>query len=283
MNIQEKISFRGYQIPLVGLGSTSFWYDDSEAEKAMRTAVMNGWISLIDTAEMYANGDCEEAVGRALKGIPRDSFFIVDKILPQNANKANFRNSLEGSLKRLGTDYIDLYLLHWRENVNLQEMVIEMTKAKRDGLIREWGVSNFDTDEMIELFQCEGGKNCFANQVLYNVCERGVEYDLIQFLKKYDVLPMSYSVLGSNYSNARLRLETDTQIIKLCEDHNISVVTLMLAFAIRNKDMPAFFSTSSVKHLMDNITGLEFDIKPFMGMIDAIFPPPVDKVPLAKI
>jgi diketogulonate reductase-like aldo/keto reductase len=283
MNIQERIRFRGYEIPLIGLGSTSFWNNDSGAERAMRTAVSNGWISLIDTAEMYANGQCEEAVGRAIKGVKRDNLFIVDKILPQNATKERFRGSLENSLKRLGTDHIDLYLLHWRENVNLSEMTMEMMKAKRDGLIREWGVSNFDTSDMMDLFACEHGKKCFANQVLYNICERGVEYDLITFLKNNDVLPMSYSILGSNYSNARARLEADSTIKKFCEDRNISVITLMLAFAIRNKDMPAFFSTASVDHMRDNITGLEFDIGPFMKQLDALFPPPLYKAPLAKI
>lgn len=266
-----------------GLGSTVFWYGNADAEKAMTRAVQEGLVGMIDTAEMYGNGNCEDAVGRVLREVGRDNVYLVDKILPDNATPAHFRKSLETSLKRLGTDHLDLYLLHWREKADLAFVAEAMTEAVQDGLILRWGVSNFDVADMEDLFAVNHGNDCYTDQVLYNICERGPEYDLFPWLKEHGVIPMSYSSLGSAYTGTRKKCESDPLIRKISRETGLSVAAIMLAFNVRNHDVSALFGSTSYDHIRTNLAGIGADISQYMSQIDESFPAPDHKVPLAKL
>ena len=208
--------------------------------------------SLIDTAEVYGDGKSEEFVGKILKSYDRKNFFIVDKILPGNARNNDYITSCSNSLKRLGTDYIDLYLLHWRENLELQSVVDGMEDLKSKGLIKNWGVSNFDTEDMKELFACKNGSNCFCNQILYNTCTRGPEYELIPWCKEHDVLVMAYSPLCHNKDNL-MPLVQNPIIKDIAVSENKTPQSLLLSFVLRNKDIIAIFKTSDISHLNSNM------------------------------
>ena len=271
------------ELPPVGLGSTVFWYGNREAEKAMARAVDDGLISLIDTAEMYGGGRSEEAVGRVLKEVGCDKVFLVDKILPDNATPSGFKKSLEKSLRRLGTDHIDLYLLHWREKADLAFVAEAMTEAVEEGLILKWGVSNFDVSDMEDLVAVEHGGDCFTDQVLYSLCERGPEYDLFPWLFEHGVHPMSYSSLGSDMTKTRRTCESCRAIQEISAETGLTPAAIMLAFNTRNHDLCALFGSSSYEHIKTNLAGIGTDITPFLEKINAAFPAPTKKVPLAKI
>ena len=160
-------------------------------------------MTLIDTAEMYGGGRSERLVGEAIKGTERGRLFIVSKVLPNNAGRRGIFRSCEESLQRLGTDYLDLYLLHWRGSVPLAETVECMEKLERDGLIRGWGVSNFDTDDMEELRRVKGGDGCLVNQVLYHAASRGIEYSLLPQMRERGVALMAYCPLAQGGSLRR--------------------------------------------------------------------------------
>ena len=167
----------GTQVPSLGMGT---WYlgegrrSAAEEERALRAGIEAG-ITLIDTAEMYGDGAAEELLGRAIRGYDRDELFLVSKVYPHNAGRRNIFRACEDSLRRMGVDCLDLYLLHWRGSVPLQETVDCMEELIRQGRIARWGVSNLDLEDMEELFQCDGGDGCAVNQVLYHLGSRGTE------------------------------------------------------------------------------------------------------------
>ncbi|KGO32263.1 hypothetical protein Q757_02060 [Oenococcus alcoholitolerans] len=177
----REINVKNKKLPVIGIGT---WrtgdnpkIKDQEIE-AIRYGLTHG-ANLIDTAEMYGSGRSERLIGQALDQLDRKNIFIISKFYPQNATPSLMRRSLENSLKRLGTDYLDLYLLHWRGNVPLKDTVSGLRQLKSEGLIKEWGVSNFDLDDMKELFAIEGGNEVFANEDYYNLGGRGIDFDLL--------------------------------------------------------------------------------------------------------
>ncbi len=162
--------------------------------------------TLIDTAEMYGDGEAETIVGDAIAG-RRDGLFLVSKVLPENASRKDTIAACEGSLKRLRTDRIDLYLLHWRGSTPLQHTLDAFTQLQRDGKIRHWGVSNFDTDDMEELLALQGGNSCATNQVLYNLKRRRIEYDLVPFCRDRSIPIMAYSPIEQGPASRRCGAE----------------------------------------------------------------------------
>lgn len=152
-------------------------------------------MELLDTAKMYGDGDSERLVGKAIKG-RRDDVFLVSKVYPHHAGLDMIAKACENSLKRLGTDHLDLYLLHWRGRVPLAETIEGMEKLRKEGKIVRWGVSNFDTDDMKELWNTTNGKNCMTNQVLYHLGSRGIEYDLLPWQREHHMPIMAYSPLA---------------------------------------------------------------------------------------
>ena len=188
----------GQTVGPIGQGT---WYlgedpDRFDAECSALRAGVEAGMNLIDTAEMYGDGAAEELVGRAIQGLDRDKLFLVSKVYPFNAGRGDIRVSCEDSLMRMKTDHLDLYLLHWRGSVPLAETVECMEELKEDGLIRAWGVSNLDTDDMQELFAQPDGTHCAANQVLYNVGSRGIEYDLLPLMRQHQIPVMAYCPLA---------------------------------------------------------------------------------------
>ena len=271
----------GIKLPVLGLGGWRLGDDPVKEREEIKCvcACADSGVTLLDTAEMYGNGNSERLFGKAIKAIGREKLFITDKILPGNANAGKFFTSLENSLKRLGTDRIDLYLLHWHENEDIGEVVRLMQTAVKQGKILHWGVSNFDTDDMQKLFGCEGGKSCFENQVLYNVSSRGIEFDLLPFCKSNGVQVAAYSPLGSDLPQRR---KTDAKLKKIAKSAGVKPDALKLAFVIRS-GIQAIFKTGNINHLEDNLKCLYVDISKYMPLIDGLFPPPDRKIPLETI
>lgn len=282
----HSINFKGEMIPIVGFGTWCVGDDKDKIERevsCIKTAINEYGMTLIDTAEMYGSGKSESVVGMVMDAVPRDKVFVVDKILPENAAAGKYRECVKRSLKLTKCGYFDLYLLHWRGNTDLQNMVDEMEGLVRDGFIRHWGVSNFDVDDMEELFRCKNGDHCFANQILYNITARGVEYDLLPWCKEHDVLVMAYSTLGDTRA-AQLAVAKNSEIARICDEKGISVTNLMLRFVVRNKDLVALFKTSSTEHLKENLFELEKELTADeLRIIDKCYKAPDRKVPLEKI
>lgn len=273
---------RGIKIPLIGLGSFNI-YSDSEAEviNTFIHGINNHELTLIDTAEMYL--DSELILSKIIKKVKRERLYIINKILPSNAKANKYLECCKKSLELLGTEYLDLYLLHWRDDVNLEEFVWNMEKLKELGLIKNWGVSNFDISDMEDLFKVKDGNKCFLNQVLYNIKSRGIEYDLIPWCKENDVLIMSYSPLCNN-QDERSMVANNKKIIDISRRLNLSPNSLMLSFVIRNNDIITIFKTSSITHLEENLNNVFNKIDDdILKEIDDIFNPPTKKMPLQKI
>lgn len=265
----------------LGLGTTQFWHgSNSETRGVFYDAYKNHGINVIDTAEMYGYGQCEKEVAEIIKVLGRDNLYIIDKILPENATEEQFDKSLQRSLDLLKTDHIDLFLLHWRENCDLSVLVRKMESAKSAGLIKEWGVSNFDVSDMEDLLKVENGDRCYANEIMYNLFYRGIEYDLLPYLKQKGIMPISYSTLDT-WDNRR-RLYDIPEIADLMKREGINAEALLLAFAMREDNLLALFNTRSPQHLEENMKCLEIDINHYMELLDRYFPAPEKKVPLEK-
>ena len=274
------IEFKNIKLNRLGIGTYNFGLDYENEKTILQEAFKNG-LFMIDTAEMYENGKSEENVGKAIKEIDRNKLFIIGKILPNNIN--NYLESCKSSLKRLNIDCFDLYLLHWRNNVNLIEFVNNMEHLKALGLIKNWGVSNFDVSDLEELFKIPNGNKCFVNQCLYNVVERGVEYDLIPWCKKNNVLFMAYSPLCNNKENRKKALNSNS-LKQIAKKYNTNIETIMLSFILRNENINTICKTSNLSHLNNNLKSIDIKLDEYdLKMIDIEFNPPTSKIPLQKI
>lgn len=272
----EKLS--GLGIGTWGLGEDPKKKKDEIA--AIRYGLDNG-LNIIDTAEMYGDGKSEELVGEAIKDYDRDKLFLISKFYPYHATPELERQSLEASLKRLGTDYLDLYLLHWRGSHRLSDTIRGLKELQKEGLIRHWGVSNFDTSDMKELFSVPGGKECFANEDLYNINERGTEFDLQDWQKEHGVSFIGYSPFNSGAGNT-IRITQNLKIV--ARDHGITPHQVMLAWTMRNGNVLTIPKSSSVKHMKENIAAQEIKLtEDELRLINSDFPAPVEKTPLAVI
>ncbi|MDE6407387.1 MAG: aldo/keto reductase [Anaeroplasmataceae bacterium] len=282
----EFLKHKDVCLPLIGFGSWQIGDDPSQEAKeveAIQTAIKEYDMCLLDTAEMYGEGKSELVIGKAIKSLERTSLFIVGKILPQNAILGKYEECCRNSLKRLGINFFDLYLLHWKSHVPLQEMVDAMEHLKSLGLIKHWGVSNFDTNEMEELFKCKNGNKCFTNQVLYNIRSRGIEYDLIPWCVKNNVLVMAYSPLCNN-SFLRNEVCEKKDIIRIAQEEDKTLNSLMLSFVIQNRKIITIFKTANIEHLQDNMKNVFDKISnKHLEEINEIYPFPTSKIPLEKI
>lgn len=250
---------------------------DREIE-SVRLGIENG-LSLIDTAEMYGDGRSEILIGKAIKPYKREDLFIVSKVYPFNAGE-NIYNSLNNSLARLGLDYLDLYLLHWRGNIALSETVYHMERLVEMGLIKNWGVSNFDTEDMQELLSIEKGENCKVNQVLYNLTSRGIEYSLVPYLKENKIEIMGYCPI---YPDKVLynKLIKNKLLIEIAKKHAISIPQLLLAFINYRQDIIPIPRTANPKHSLANAKMLKWQLpKEDYDNLDREFPVPNYKTPL---
>lgn len=270
----------GTEVPAIGQGT---WFlgertGNRESEEETLRAGINAGMTLLDTAEMYGNGKAEELIGQAIKGYDRSRLFLVSKVYPYNAGRKNIFKSCMESMGRLNTGYLDLYLLHWRGGIPLKETVECMEQLKKEGKIRRWGVSNFDTDDMEELWSVPGGKNCAVNQVLYHVASRGIEYDLLPWMREHGVPVMAYCPLAQAGDLKRGLYESPV-LSRIAEAHQCSISQVLLAFVIRGGDVIAIPRTGKKEHALDNAKAWEVELtEEEMAEIDRAFPAPARKV-----
>ncbi|GGG09179.1 hypothetical protein GCM10010912_62140 [Paenibacillus albidus] len=274
----------GTSVPQLGQGTWNMAEDAARREEeiaALRLGVELG-MNLIDTAEMYGEGAAEELVGEAIRGI-RDEVFLVSKVYPHNAGKGRLTLSCEGSLKRLNTDRLDLYLLHWRGNIPLEETVAEMEKLVDQGKIARWGVSNLDTADMKALLQIADGGHCVTNQVLYHLGSRGIEYELLPWLRGRQIPVMAYSPLAQAGSLRKGLVENET-VQRAAANHGVTPLQILLAWTLRDTDIIAIPKASSREHVTENAAASLITLdKEERLQLDAAFPPPSWKVPLDMI
>ncbi len=269
----------GTKVPALGQGTWRMGEQASRAADeiaALREGIALG-MTLIDTAEMYGDGGSETMLSEVLKGGVRDGVYLVSKAYPQNASRGRLERACEASLKRLGTDRLDMYLLHWRGGTPLDETVEGMEALRRAGKIRHWGVSNFDADDMDELFEA-GGEGCATNQVLYNLARRGPEFDLAPELKARSIPLMAYSPVEQG------RLPKTGALASVAQRHGVSPLQIALAWVLRSPDVIAIPKATSLAHVKENRAALDLRLTAEdLAELDGQFPPPQRKRPLEMI
>ena len=268
----------GERVPALGQGTWNMG-EDRRRRRAEITALNLGLdlgMRLIDTAEMYADGGAENIVGAAIAG-RRDEVFLVSKVLPEHATRHGTIAACERSLKRLDTDRIDLYLLHWREQeVELAEVLEAFTALVRAGNIRHWGVSNFDIDGMQELLRLPGGKAVAADQVMYNLNRRGIEHDLLPWCRRRHIPVMAYSPLDEG------RLLRSRDLERIAQQLGATPSQVALAWLIRQQNVVAIPKSASEAHVRENFAALDLRLgKEDLAALDRAFPRPKRKLPLA--
>lgn len=269
----------------VGMGT---WHmgDDPAKEKAEIDALQAGikaGAAVIDTAEMYGEGNAETLVGKAIQTFTRGDLYLISKVYPWNASADELPKALDRSLARLGTDYLDLYLLHWRGDVPLAETVDALEAAKASGKIRAWGVSNFDVADMEELLRLENGDQCAANQVLYNLGARGIEYDLLPWQAEAEIPVIAYSPIAQG-DRLGHHFKNDEVLKELAEAKGCTIFQLLLAWTLRQPHVLAIPQTSDSLHMLQNIEACKIVFSQSdLAAIDARFPAPTKKQPLAMI
>nr|WP_281244960.1 aldo/keto reductase [Tropicimonas isoalkanivorans] len=269
----------GTDVPVFGLGT---WYmggsrtDRAEEVRSLQRGIDLG-MSLIDTAEMYGDGAAEDLVGEAIRG-RRDDVFLVSKVYPHNASFDGVRAACERSLRRLGTDRLELYLLHWPGQVPLSETVKGFERLVEAGMIRQWGVSNFDPQDMRALLDVPGGDAVATNQVLYNLSCRGVEWDLLPEARAAGCPLMAYSPID------QARLLRDPELAALAQEVDVTPAQLALAWVVDGGGVIAIPKAGRVEHVEQNAAAAEIRISDeIRSRLDAIFPPPQGPTPLAMI
>ena len=269
----------GEAVPVLGQGT---WGMGEQARHAVDEALalrlgLDLGMTLIDTAEMYGDGGAEEVVADAIAG-RRNEVFLVDKVLPENASRRKTVEACERSLRRLGTDRIDLYLLHWRGGVPLSETLAAFTELLEAGKIRAWGVSNLDTDDMDELAGLPGGGDCATNQVLYNLTRRGIEFDLLPWCRKRGIPIMAYSPIEQGRMLGHNILKT------VAARHDATPAQVALAWLLRQPDVLVIPKAANPAHVRENRAALDLRLtEDDLADLDKAFPPPTRKKPLEML
>jgi len=269
----------GIAVPALGQGTWNMGEKPPEARREIDSlrAGLDLGMTLIDTAEMYAEGGAEKITGEAIRG-RRDEVFLVSKVYPWNASRKGTIEACEASLLRMGTDRIDLYLLHWRGNHPLAETVAAFEALKASGKIGAWGVSNFDLEDMEELLEVPDGGNVAANQVLYNITRRGIEFDLLPWCHKRNIPVMAYSPIEQG------RIVSHPEIIRIAKANQATPAQLALAFVLKHDGVIAIPKTSSAARVAENRDAVSLDISDEdWATLDAAFPPPARKKPLEML
>jgi diketogulonate reductase-like aldo/keto reductase len=266
----------GERIPALGQGT---WYFAERADRraaeirSLRTGLDLG-LTVVDTAEMYADGAAEELTGEAIAG-RRDEVFLVSKVLPHHATRRGTVQACQQSLRRLGTDRLDMYLLHWRGSVPIEDTLAGFADLTEAGLIRYWGVSNFDTADIAELEAVPGGGSFSTDQVLYNLSRRGPEYDLLPYLRARRVPTMAYSPVEQG------RLLGVPALAAVARRRGATPAQIALAWVLSNGDVCAIPRTANPEHVRENAAAAEMRLtEGDLADLDAAFPPPTHKVPL---
>ncbi len=269
----------GITVPALGQGTWNMGENTARAKEEIASlrAGLDLGMTLLDTAEMYANGGSEEIVGRAIEG-RRDEVFLVSKVYPHNASRKGTIEACERSLKRMKTDRIDLYLLHWRGEYPLAETVAAFESLRAAGKIGAWGVSNFDVDDMEELFAVPNGRNVAANQVLYNLVRRGIEYDVLPWCQERNIPIMAYSPIEQG------RLLHHPDLIHIAKTYQATPAQVALAFLLERDGVIAIPKSSNTQRVAENRDAVSLDISDEdWATLDAAFPPPSRKKPLEML
>lgn len=267
----------GRSIPVLGQGTWNMGEDPAERQReadALRLGLDLG-LTLIDTAEMYGEGGAEQVVAAALEG-RRDEAFIISKVYPHNAGRRAVQDACERSLRRLKTDRLDLYLLHWRGGVPLAETFEGFEALKQAGKILDYGVSNFDRDDMLEARDTRGGAEVAVNQVLYNLARRGVEWDLLPWCRKHGVPLMAYSPLEQA---GMLKVPALRAVASL---RGVTPAQVALAWLLRQDGVVAIPKAVTARHVRENAAALDVVLElDDLAALDAAFAPPRRASPLA--
>lgn len=282
MNAKKTVTLADHTVlPAIGQGS---WYIGDKAENARVeiTALRRGielGMTLIDTAEMYGNGRSESLIGQAIKGL-REDVFLVSKVYPHNAGGVALRRSCEASLKRLGVETLDLYLLHWPGQIPYEETVSGMETLIAEGKIRRWGVSNLDITEMKTLSHVPGGAQCAVNQVLYHLGSRGIEYDLLPWQRQHHLPTMAYCPLAQG-GRLRQNLFQHPAVLAVAEELAATPAQVLLAWVIRSGDIIAIPKAGSIAHVEENARAMTLHLSTeHLQQLDRAFPEPRYPEPL---
>ena len=262
----------GETVPALGQGTWQMGVK-ARTRSAEITALQKGielGLTLIDTAEMYGEGECERVVGEAIAG-RRDKVFLVSKVYPHNASRTGIRAACDRSLKRLGTDRIDLYLLHWRGDIPLSETLSGFIALQDAGKIRSFGVSNFGVSDMQELLSLEGGGAVQTNQVRYNLSDRRIERDLISWQLKRHIPIMAYSPIDKG------QFVTNRQLQRFANKYNMTATQAALSWLLAKPEMIVIPKTSNLDRMSENVEALDISLTDEqLQELDDMFPPPVD-------
>jgi diketogulonate reductase-like aldo/keto reductase len=262
----------GTIVPALGQGSANLGQGrrpDGAEEEALRTGLLLG-MTLIDTAEIYGDGRSERLIGRVIAG-QRDRVFLVSKVWPNHVIGNGITRACDASLSRLGTDHLDLYLLHWpSRDTELSSIVAAFESLRAAGKIRAWGVSNFKVSDMEDLFRVPHGDRCATNQVLYNLGNRGIEHDMLPWCEQH-VMPLTaYSPLGGPAASLLL----DPTLARIGAAHNRSAAAVALAWTIRDGNVIAIPESGSAEHVKENAVALSLILMPDeLHALDAAHPP----------
>lgn len=268
----------GRVVPILGQGTWAMGENRAKRQAeitALRIGLDLG-MTLIDTAEMYGNGGAEEMIGETISG-RRQEVFLVSKVLPENASRQGATQACEQSLKRLKTDNIDLYLLHWREpETRVEETLEAFLSLKKAGKIRDFGVSNFDQKDMEETGGFAGGGEIATNQVLYNLKRRGIEWDLLPWCREHGIPVMAYSPIDHGGE-----LLGNLQLKSIARRRNATPAQIALAWLLRQKDLIVIPKSSNPVHVRENRATLDLALaSEDLAELDRAFPPPRKKIPL---
>ena len=269
----------GKSVSALGLGT---WHlGENRATRTEEIATLRLGLdlgcTLIDTAEMYGEGRSEELVAEAIEG-RRDQIFLVSKVSPHNASRKGAVAACERSLARLRTDRIDLYLLHWRGNVPLAETIEAFVALQRAGKINHYGVSNLDLADMQELWSVPGGPAVATNQLLYNLARRGIEWDLLPWLRERRIPIMAYSPIE------QARLTLNPKLVDFAQRHGMTPAQASLAWLLAHDDVIVIPKTGRRDRLKENISALDHRLtQAQLAELDRLFPPPPGPHPLEML
>lgn len=269
----------GQSIPTLGMGTWGMGEKrktQQQEVEALRHGLALGF-SLIDTAEMYGEGGAEEVISQAIAS-QREKAFIVSKVYPHNASKQGAIAACDRSLKRLKTDYIDLYLLHWRSSTPLSETLEAFQTLQQAGKIRSYGVSNFDTNNMKKAVQLKGGNNICTNQVLYNLTRRGIELDLLPWCRQQNIPIMAYSPIEQG------RLLDHKALQAMAKEKEVTTAQIAIAWLLHQENVIVIPKSSRIEHVEQNYAALNITLSAAeLSALDDAFPQPTRPVPLAML
>ncbi|MDX2213716.1 MAG: aldo/keto reductase [Oculatellaceae cyanobacterium bins.114] len=269
----------GQTIPVLGMGTWQMGENPNHRQNEIN-ALHHGLdlgLSLIDTAEMYGEGGAEEVIAEAI-ATRRPDVFLTSKVYPHNASKRGAIAACDRSLKRLKTDYLDLYLLHWRGSVPLAETLEAFQTLQQAGKIRSYGVSNFDTKDMEKAAHIPGGTEIVTNQVLYNLTRRGVEWDLLPWCRRHNMPIMAYSPIEQG------RLLNNRSLNAIAQNRGVTAAQVAIAWLLHQDDVIVIPKSSRIEHIEQNHAALDLKLSTEeLATLDAAFPPPTKPVPLEML